>query len=489
VQFRDFLAILGRRWVILVGSVALVLASSVWVTLNMTPTYSATTRIFLTATEGGYVVTTQDLGTYVELLGSPVVQDPLRKKLDLAPGTPFNLTAVISENAPILEVTARSSSPTLAADVANAVGPQLAKIGGKYSPLLASAGQDVEATAITPAVVPLTPESPSLWTNVALGLLAGLGLGIGIALLRHFLDTKVRGELDVRAVSDRPVLAQLRRIKGADRNPLVVETEPHGRAAEEFRRLRTNLQFVDVTTGGKHSFVITSSVSGEGKTTTAVNLALAMADSRARVLLVDADMRHPSVADTMGLEGGVGLTTILLGRASLSEVTQQWGGTTLDVLPAGEIPPNPSELLGSAAMKELFEEFLAAYDFVIVDSPPIVPVVDPVLISRLVGGLLMVVSIDRSLKRDVATALKQLKTVDVPLSGFALNLVQGGDGYGRYGYYVYGQAQAKRAKKTRKLTPSGEPTRVKDPVEAPVEAPGNAVDSALAAEPAEELAS
>lgn len=483
MQFRDFLAILGKRWVILLGSVVLVLASAVWVTLSMTPTYRATTRIFLTASEGGTVVSTQDLGTFVELLGSPVVQDPLRKTLGLAPGTPINLVGVVSENAPILEVTARSSSPTLAADLANAVGPQLAKIGAKYLPLLASTGQDIEATAITPAVAPSAPESPSLSTNVALGLLAGLGLGVGIALMRHFLDTRIRGDMDLRALSDRPLLGSLRRIKDVERNSLVVETEPHGRAAEEFRRLRTNLQFVDVATGGRHSFAVTSAVSGEGKTTTAVNLALATAASGARVLLVDADMRHPSVADTMGLDGGVGLTTLLLGRASLAEVAQPWRDTTLDVLPAGEIPPNPSELLGSAPMKRLFEEFLDTYDFVIVDSPPIVPVVDPVLISRLVGGMLMVVSVDRSLKRDVAAALKQLKTVEVQVSGFALNLLHGGDAYGRYGYYVYGQA--KRAKKPRKLRSSAEPARAARPAEDPAELG----ESAPLSEPAQEPAS
>jgi len=227
----------------------------------------------------------------------------------------------------------------------------------------------------------------------------------------------------------------------------VVDADPHSVAAEEFRRLRTNLQFVDVTTGGKHSFVVTSAMPSEGKTLSAVNLSLAMSRSGMRVLLVDADLRHPSVASAMGLEGSVGLTTILLGRATLDDVVQQWGETTLYVLPAGEIPPNPSELLGSAAMEALFEEFLAAFDFVIVDSPPVLPVIDPVLINRLVGGMLLVVTVNRTKKRDLAHALKNLATVDIKPAGFALNMVPGGNGYGKYGsYYAYGRDSKKGRK-------------------------------------------
>ena len=103
----------------------------------------------------------------------------------------------------------------------------------------------------------------------------------------------------------KPLLGSRRRIKNADRGALVMMTDPHGTAAEEFRRLRTNVQFVDVTTGGKHSFVVSSAVPAEGKTTTAVNLAIAMADSGAKVLPVDGDLRNPSVASAMGLEGEV----------------------------------------------------------------------------------------------------------------------------------------------------------------------------------------
>lgn len=437
MPLRDVLRILGRHWRTLLTCILLVLSATLLVTLNTTPVYAASTRVFLSSTTSGYVVSKDDLGTYVELLGSPTLLDPLRQELGLPAGTPINITATVSEKAPILSITARASSAQLASDTANAVAPLLAEIGGKYSGLIASAGGKIEATPVVPASTPVSPESPDVPRNVALGLLAGLALGIGLVLLRHFLDTRIRSEADLAALSPKPLLGSLRRIRNAEQSPLVMMTDPHSTAAEEFRRLRTNVQFVDVTTGGKHSFVVTSAVPGDGKTTTAVNLAIAMADSGAKVLLVDGDLRNPSVASAMGLEGEVGLTTILLGRSTLDDVAQRWGDTSLFVLPAGAIPPNPSELLGSDAFADLVRGWLAAFDFVIVDSAPVLPVIDPVLISRLVGGMLLVVSVGRSKKHDVAAALRSLKTVDVEVAGFALNLTAN-----EAGYYGYGRRDA-----------------------------------------------
>jgi capsular exopolysaccharide synthesis family protein len=205
--------------------------------------------------------------------------------------------------------------------------------------------------------------------------------------------------------------------------------------------------FVDVTTG-KHSFVLTSAMPAEGKTTTTINLALAIADAGSRVILVDGDLRNPSVAKAMGIEGGVGLTTALLGRASLAEVIQPWGQTGLSILPAGEIPPNPSELLGSRPMAELFEKLAVDFDFVIIDSPPLVPVIDAVLLQRLTGGLVMIVAAERTRKKDLANALTSLRTVDVAPAGFVLNFVQvsASDPY-RYGTYRYQQTTASKATK------------------------------------------
>jgi succinoglycan biosynthesis transport protein ExoP len=140
------------------------------------------------------------------------------------------------------------------------------------------------------------------------------------------------------------------------------------------------------------------------------------------------------------------LTTILLGRATAEDVVQRWRDSSLFVLAAGQIPPNPSELLGSEPMEELFVKLRHDYDFILIDSPPVVPVIDAVIVDRLTGGLLMVVAVDRTKKRDLSSALKSLDTVGVKVSGFTLNMtpVKSSQKY-RYGYHRY-EAEAARSR-------------------------------------------
>ncbi len=447
MQFRDFLLILRTRWMTVVVSTLIVVGAAAAVTLTTTPIYTSQARVYLAAVgksssdpnsnSGTYIITVKDLNTYVAVLGSPAVLDPLRQGLGLPPGTPINVSAEVSDLASILDITAKSSDPQLAADIANAVGPQLARVAGEFSTLLASAGQEVKATAISPAVPAATPTSPNTRTNLLLGLLLGLLAGVGLAFVRHTVDTKVRDDKDVTSLSKSPMLGRLPLEKSPTGRLMTLEGDPHGPHAEAIRRLRTNLMFVDVTTGG-HSFVVTSSMPGEGKTTTAVNLAIAVADAGSKVLLIDADLRNPSVAKTMGMEGSVGLTTILLGRATSDDVVQRWRDTSLYVLAAGQVPPNPSELLGSEPMEELFVKLRHDYDFILIDSPPVVPVIDAVIIDKLTGGMLMIVAVDRIKKRDLASAIKSLDTVGVKVSGFALNMTSAKNGQKyRYGYHRY----------------------------------------------------
>lgn len=457
MQLSEFLGVLRTRWAIVAACVVLAVLAAVAATLLTTPVYEASARIYLStenpddAAQGGvFALTSDDLETYVSILDTSAVLEPLREELDMEPGDPISVQASVTGSTSILNITARSSDPQEAADVANEAGPQLGAVAGEFSTLLASSGQTVVSKPIQSAEAPSRPTSPDPVRNIGLGLLAGLVLGIGLAFLRHALDTKVRGEEDIRAHSDAPMLAGLPLEQTSKRGLVSLEEQPHGRHAEAVRRLRTNLMFVDVTTG-RHSFVVTSAVPGEGKTTTAINLALAMADSGRRTLLVDADLRNPSVARTLGMEGSVGLTTVLLGDAEEHEVIQSWGSAGMDVLPAGPIPPNPSELLGSAPMEALLTSLVQQYDFVLIDSPPVVPVIDAVVIERLTGGLLMVVGLDRTKKKDLAAALRQLETVGARVSGFARNFVAGkGSGEYRYGYHTYEAESVPSTRRGRK---------------------------------------
>ena len=280
----------------------------------------------------------------------------------------------------------------------------------------------VQATTFAQAQVPDKPSSPKIPQNLAVGLIVGLLVGLGVAVLRHVLDTKVRSENDVRAMTASPILGVVAYDQEVPSHPVILRDQPLAAPSEAVRRLRTNLQFIDVANRPK-SIVISSSIPAEGKTTIAINLAVSLADSGARVILVDADLRRPSIAEYMGIEGGVGLTTVLIGRAEVEDVVQPVGTTNLDLLPAGQVPPNPSELLGSVAMADLLERLSASYDMVLLDSPPLLPVTDAVVLSKMAGGALLVVGADRIHRPQLQQSLDSLETAGAHLLGIVINKI------------------------------------------------------------------
>ena len=439
MQIHELLAILKARWRIIVATVLAVVAVAAIITLQTPATYEAHTRVYLSAQgdQGSvnmYQMPAAELDTILEVAQSPVVLTPVQEELGLEPGQILGVSAAAETGTPLIDINVSARTPEAAASVATAVADKLAEVSPEFSQMLAASGGQVQAQTIVAASVPGSPSSPDVPRNLALALLAGLFLGIGFALLRHNLDTRVRTAKDLADMSGHPVLATIPLRKGGSAQEQVfMETDPFSPHAEAIRRLRTNLMFVDVTTR-KHSFLVTSPMPSEGKTTTAVNLALAMADAGTKVVLVDADLRNPSVAKTMGLEGSVGLTTVLLGRATLDDLLIRWGESDLYVLPAGEIPPNPSELLGSEAMQDLFAELRERFDFVLVDTPPVLPVTDATIVDKLTGGSLMVVAANRTRKRHVAEALRTFEMSGATVAGTALNMAPL-ESVAYYGYY------------------------------------------------------
>ena len=442
---REFFTILRRQWLTLFACLLVVVGVAMALTLVQPKVYTATASVYLqtstpTKTDAGSVViNSADLDTYIAVLHSPAVVKPLRKRAGLAAGYPIDVTASVSSKANILTVVVKDSSPTRAARIANAVGPQLADSAATFSTLLRLSGQGVSSIPVSPAVTPAKPSSPDVRRNLILAVLTGLLLGIGVTLVRNTLDTKVRDEADLRATADAPLLAELPVEKQLVAEGVLRDwsaDSPHHRYLEAVRRLRTGLMFVDVTTTG-HTFVVTSAAPGEGKTTTCANLARALAESGSRTLLIDGDLRRPSVAKVMGLEGSVGLTTVLLDGALLRDAIQPFGQTELDVLTSGEIPPNPSELIGSDRMAKLMATLQERYDFVLIDSPPVLPVVDAMVLDKLASGLVMVVAAGRTRKRDLHQAVKFFHNSEVTLSGFVLNIAsrrRTGSTYYRYSY-------------------------------------------------------
>jgi capsular exopolysaccharide synthesis family protein len=454
VELNDYIRILRKSWILIIVLALVGVASAAAFSLLQTPQYSATSKVFVSTQSSGSVAdlaqgnafTVQRVNTYSDLATTPIVLLPVIAELELntSEGALANVISVAAPlNTSIIEISVADADPVLAADIANATAESLTQVVDRIeTPATEDATSAVKLTLVQQAIVPGTPVSPNVPLNIALGLLIGLAVGIGLAVLRQVLDTRIRNERDVESVTDAAIIGGIVYDPKAANRPLIVQDDPRSPRAESFRTLRTNLQFLDVGQGGR-SFIVTSSIQSEGKSTTTANLAIALADSGVRVLLVDADLRRPKVASYMGLEGSVGLTDVLIGRVALDDVVQEWGRGKLSVLPAGTVPPNPSELLGSAAMGRLIVELRSKFDVVLFDTPPLLPVTDAAILSRFVGGVILVVAAGRANRHHVGGAISALENVGSKVSGIVLTMLptKGPDayGYGRYGYgYEYG---------------------------------------------------
>lgn len=265
---------------------------------------------------------------------------------------------------------------------------------------------------------------------LGLGFVLGLLLGIGQAQLRSMTDTRVRTAADVADLTELPLLATV--AQHATRR----STDAKAVNDEAYRRLRMNVGFTGVGGEFKPSLVITSATASEGKTETAVNLARAMARSGATVLLLDADMRRPMVAKRAGNEDeSVGLSDLLTSRIELDDVLiPDKHEKRLHMVAAGTIPPNPSELLGSKRMAMLLAWAEEAYDYVIIDTPPVLPVTDAAILAARVGGVLLVARHGIVKRPELTHALELLAAARARVVGIVLNGVPGtlGGTYGRY---------------------------------------------------------
>jgi len=219
---------------------------------------------------------------------------------------------------------------------------------------------------------------------------------------------------------------------------VITHRDPTAAASEAFRVLRTNLQFLGLDKPVK-SILVTSATPGEGKTTTVVNLAVTFAQTGARVCLVDADLRRPTVAKLLGIDNWSGLTTALIGQDGLDACLRETTVPDLSVLPSGPIPPNPAELLGSGRMSKLIADLEERFDMVLVDSPPVLAVTDAAVVAPKVGGVVLVVRSGVVARAQVHRAKDALEAVNAKLLGVVLGAVnqEGRDGY----YYYYYQSE------------------------------------------------
>lgn len=452
MALREYALILRKYWVLVTISALLGIIVGAGVSLLVTPQYQSRTQLYVSVRSDGGALdmvqgatySRQVVNSYVTVVSSSVVLDPVVEELQLEM-TGEELAEYVSASSPadsaLIDITAISPSAEQAAQIANAVGDSFQNVVQTQLEPETPAGSPVSLTTTQTALEPDSPVSPNVPVNLALGLLVGLAVGFGAAILRSLLDRRIYTREDIEQITDKPILGNIVDNTNAADDRFVVQSQPNSPQAESFRVLRTNLQFLDTGNKGK-VFAVTSSRPGEGKSTASLNLALALSQTGARVAVVEGDLRMPVFATYLGIEGGAGLTDVLIGRADIDDVLQRWGRNHFFALPAGRIPPNPSELLGSAAMGQVVEDLRERFDYVIVDAPPVLAVTDAAVLGKLASGLLVVVASGSTSKQELDGALRSLETAGVTVYGIVATRIpskkSGRYGYG-YGTYAYGE--------------------------------------------------
>ncbi|MCC3302934.1 polysaccharide biosynthesis tyrosine autokinase [Arthrobacter sp. zg-Y895] len=431
MDMREQILVLRRNWMLIVSFALIGLITAAVVSVIMPKAYTANSSIFVSTQnvessaelQQGSVFALARVQSYVDLVRKPQVLDPVIEKLNLdttAPELAKNVKASTSRNTVLIEIEAVDSSPERAAEIANGVVSSLIVSVADLERPTNGLPSPVRLSSVDTAQAPVSPSSPKTSLNLLLGLLYGLAAGLVVAILRNVLDRHVRTEADLRRSTSLALLGGITEsaTPGVSSAPFVLG----GSGSDAFRQLRTNLEFAAVG-HEMQSVVVTSSQAGEGKSTVALNLALSIAQSGRSVLLVDADLRLPSVAAATGLEQTVGLTTVLIGRTNLSDAAQHWGNGGLSVLTSGPLPPNPTELLGSSTMQKLIGEMEEAYDVVIFDAPPVLPVADATILTRYTDSLLLVVGATKVSQHNLSKAVEQLNLVKANVIGVVLNRI------------------------------------------------------------------
>jgi capsular exopolysaccharide synthesis family protein len=440
--------LLRRRWYVVLLCTALGIAAALAFTLTRTPTYAATAQLFVSTTsrdadaaslQSSSTFTQARVKSYADIVTNSEVLRTVISEVGLS-DSERELADRITVNNPLdtvlLDVTVTDSDPARAATTANAIAIAFPTYVADLETPAGGTKSPVRVARSNSAVTPTDPISPVLPLNVGLGLILGLALGIGLVVIRAQLNTSIMSIEDSEREAGVSPLGVLPFDRAAVRRPLIQAGDTSGRA-EALRTLRTNLQFTNIDNPPR-VIVVTSPLPGEGKSMISSNIALTLAMSGATAVLVEGDLRKPSLGNYLRVSSAAGLTSVLAGRHELGDVLVPHRVDGLTVLLSGPKPPNPSELLGSVQMARLLATLTQRFDYVVIDAPPLLPVTDAAVLAAVADGAVLVMRYGKTSRDHVAQAIRSLKAVDARLLGTVLNFVPrrkltGASGYG-YGY-------------------------------------------------------
>ena len=450
MELKEYWAVIRRRWMTIVACLVVAVAVAAVLTWQSTPLYASTARLFVSTSSSdtnaaytGELFAAQRAASYADLVQSTRLAQRVSESLEDETGDATlgrQVSATVVPETVILEITATDADPERARDVTQAYAEGLSELVVDLETPSGRRDALIKATIVDDAQTSSAAVSPQPVRNLALAAVLGLLLGLGLAMVRQLMDTRITGGDDIGSVHPAPILGHIFHDAESARIAPVDALNGTRPWAEAFRVLRTNMQYVEVDTD-KLVFVVTSSLPGEGKSTVAVGLGVALALAKRRVVLVECDLRRPQQAARLGLDGSIGTTSVLIGKIGVEDALQPYGATGLQVLVCGHVPPNPSELLQSVAMEKLLGDLRERFDVVILDAPPLLPVTDAALLAAEADGALLVVRHGQTTRDQLRHSLERLEAVDAKPLGVVINRApakKSGAGYG-YGYgYGYG---------------------------------------------------
>jgi receptor protein-tyrosine kinase len=413
--------------------------------LLQTPRYTSSTELFVSTNDPastsdvfqGSQFSQQRVASYAKLINGPELASRVIDQLHLHL-SPTELrqeiTATPAPETVLIDVTVTDPSPERAQQIADSIGTQFSALVEELESAGQGGGSPVKVRVTERPLVSSIASVPKTARNVVLGAFVGLLLGTAAAILRVRLDRSVKRAEDASRLGAAPVIATVLRNDRLGKQHVVDRGTT--RTAEDYRQLRTNLQFLSVDKPPK-VLLVSSALPSEGKTTVVVNLAMALANAGRQVVVVEADLRRPRVSEYLfGIVGDAGLTNILAATADVEDVIQTYR-EGLSVISAGPIPPNPGELLASTHMADVLEKLRAQNDYVLVDTPPLLPVADASALAPATDGVLLVVRYGRTRKDQLERAAAHLERVGGRTLGVILNYVRArgpeGDSY-EYSY-------------------------------------------------------
>jgi succinoglycan biosynthesis transport protein ExoP len=443
MELRDYLRIARKRVWLIVAATLLFTAAAFGTSLATTPVYQGTAKLLVVAKTDpaggtasayeGALLSQQLVKSFAQILESRTTAEAALR-LDAQPFTPRQLQAKISAepvtDTLLIDLSVEDTDPARAKRLANSVARAFIGAVPEFQ-----SGSALRVSLVEPALTPTTPVRPRTKLNMALGVTLGLMLGLGFAFLRELLDRSLKTPEELEAAAGAPVVGTIPPFK-ASKQPIPVADQPRTAAAEAFRKLRTNFAFLGVDRENV-CCVVTSPSAADGKSTVTANLAIALAQAGQRVALVDADLRKPTLHKLFRLSQRVGTTTVLLDRADANHAIQHLGPDLPSVLTSGQLPPNPSELLGSRRMEELIAELRSDYEVVLIDCAPLLPVTDPMVVSRFADGILLIARAGTTTRDQTAAARAVCAKAGATVFGTVLNAtpVTEGDQPAYYAYY------------------------------------------------------